>query len=461
MDAATRTNGHSNGHADSADNAATPTRATLLFSVTDSVGALDNALRVLKDFNISLTRIESRPSKSLPRHYDFFVDFDAPSPDVLQSLMDTLASASGKNDESASSVKQVRLISSASMENLAHGNGEGDQVPWFPRKMSDLDSFAEKVLSYGAELDSDHPGFTDKDYRARRAQITENALRYKTGQPLPRVAYTKDEVETWGKVFTRLTDMFKTHACQEHQYIFPLLQANCGYRPDNVPQLDDVSRFLKECTGFTLRPVMGLLSSRDFLNGLAFRVFHSTQYIRHHSSPYYTPEPDVCHELLGHVPLFADPDFADFSQEIGLASLGASDSDLEKLATIYWFTVEFGVCREGDAIKAYGAGLLSSFGELEYCVSDKPEMRPFDPAKMAVQKYPITEFQPLYFVAESFKDMKQKVKEYAAGLKRPFSVRYNPYTETIEVLDTKEKLVRYAQSIKGSLETLMSALEKL
>ncbi|CAN8022792.1 unnamed protein product, partial [Ixodes persulcatus] len=157
---------------------------------------------------------------------------------------------------------------------------------------------------------------------------------------------------------------------------------------------------------------------------------------------------DICHELLGHAPLFADPSFARFSQEIGLASLGAPDDYIERLATCYWFTVEFGICNQDGQLKAYGAGLLSSFGELEYCLSGKPEMKPFDPSVTGEQKYPITEYQPTYFVAESFQHAQKKMREYALSIPRPFTVRYNPYTQNVEIVDTNIQVQNLACDIQ-------------
>ncbi|OPJ80531.1 phenylalanine-4-hydroxylase [Patagioenas fasciata monilis] len=304
-------------------------------------------------------------------------------------------------------------------------------------------------------------GFKDPVYRARRKEFADIAYNYRHGQPIPRVTYTEEEKKTWGTVFRELKSLYPTHACYEHNHVFPLLEKYCGYQEDNIPQLEDISKFLQTCTGFRLRPVAGLLSSRDFLAGLAFRVFHSTQYIRHASKPMYTPEPDICHELLGHVPLFADPSFAQFSQEIGLASLGAPDDFIEKLATVYWFTVEFGLCKEGDSLKAYGAGLLSSFGELQYCLSSKPEIQPLVLEKTSVQKYPVTEFQPVYYVAESFKDAKEKLRKFAQTIPRPFSVRYNPYTQRIEVLDNAKQLKNLADTINSEMGILCNALQKI
>ena len=102
--------------------------------------------------------------------------------------------------------------------------------------------------------------------------------------------------------------------------------------------------------------------------------------------------------------MFAHKDFSDFSQEIGLASLGASERELARLAAIYWFTIEFGMCKEKGSLKAYGAGILSSVGELQYCLTDKPQYKPLDPFEIAQShiNFPISSMQPYYFVADSF-----------------------------------------------------------
>jgi len=137
---------------------------------------------------------------------------------------------------------------------------------------------------------------------------------------------------------------------------------------------------------------------------------------------------------MGHAPLLANPDFAELSQQYGLASLGASDSDIERLATCYWFTIEFGLCREDGDIKAYGAGLLSSFGEMEYaCASKEPKLLPWEPKVAAKVDYPITTYQPTYFVAESLKDAGDKLKFFGENdIARPFHVSYHSLSRTVQ-----------------------------
>ncbi|MFH4974317.1 hypothetical protein AB6A40_001026 [Gnathostoma spinigerum] len=423
-----------------------PSHTSVIFILKQRPGALAETLRIFKDYDVNLMHIESRPSKVHSGCYEVLVEFN-------------------EETDRGKIEKVIELFKRRSKSVIVHDWNSNekqneDSVPWYPSRIRDIDQFANRVLSYGAELDADHPGFKDATYRERRKIFADIAYNYKHGQPIPVVEYTKEEIATWRHVYNQLIDLYPKHACAEFNYIFPLLVANCGYGPERIPQLQEVSDFLKECTGFTLRPVAGLLSSRDFLAGLAFRVFHSTQYIRHSSKPNYTPEPDVCHELLGHVPLFADPDFAAFSQELGLASLGASDEMIKRLATLYWFTVEFGLCLQNGEIKAYGAGLLSSYGELEYSMSGKPAIEPFEPASTAVVEYPITEYQPKYFLAESFADVKTKLTHWAATMPRPYSVRYNPYTQRIETLDKISSVRKLVRDIKADMTTLENALTK-
>jgi len=406
---------------------------------------LEHISGIFRAHKLTVDSIESRPNQG---H-----DSEA---DVMLTVTTTLAS---KNSPVKAAL--IAELSAVAVTLLLLDDGGNPSDPkWFPRYIGDLDHFADRVLSLGDKLDVDHPGAKDAEYLERRAKFADIAINYKYGTPIPKVEYTAKETETWGVVYKKLTLLYKDYACDEFNTAFPLLEENCGFSPDNIPQLEDISCFLKRCTGFQLRPVAGLLTSRDFLAGLAFRVFHSTQYIRHHAKPMYTPEPDVCHELLGHVPLFANKEFAEFSQEIGLASLGASDEDITRLATCYWFSIEFGLCKTADGVKAYGAGLLSSYGELKWCMTDEPERKEFDPDVTCIQEYDTSRFQTTYFVAESFQVAKDQMRVFASKLKRPFQGRYNPYTQSIELLESNHNLKELARQIQSDITILNTALDR-
>uniref|UniRef100_A0A8C7RGE1 Tyrosine 3-monooxygenase n=1 Tax=Oncorhynchus mykiss TaxID=8022 RepID=A0A8C7RGE1_ONCMY len=323
-----------------------------------------------------------------------------------------------------------------------------EKVPWFPRKIRDLDKCNLLITKYDPDMDQDHPGFSDPEYRKRRCFIAELAANYRQGEPLPRVEYTPEEVATWKEVYRTLRTIYPDLACRQFLGGLQQLERECGYGEDSIPQLREVSAFLREKTGFQLRPVAGLLSARDFLASLAFRVFQCTQYIRHASAPMHSPEPDCCHELLGHIPMLADKEFAQFSQ-------------VKTFRLLYWFTVEFGLCKQNGTVKAYGAGLLSSYGELIYALSNEPEYKPFNPEETAIQPYQDQTFQPVYFVSESFEDAKIKMRRYSSSIQRPFSVRYDPFTCSLEVLDQPSKIQHALGQMRDDLKILQSALEKL
>lgn len=387
-------------------------RITLLIELEDRPGALESALRPFARHGVNLTHIESRPRQG--RTFDFHVDCEGRRGDPAVDR--TIA-------ELAWTTVHVMVL-------------DDKEVPWFPRHIAELDLVANNTLDAGGALQADHPGFSDPRYRQRRTAIDRLARRYRHGESFPTVDYNAQEVQTWRDVYQRLAPLRRQYACGAYLAAFRALEAHCGFSPDAVPEGRAVSAFLEARTGFVLRPTPGLLRPRDFLNALAFRVFFATQYVRHHTVPFYTPEPDVCHELLGHAPMFADHAFADLSQEIGLASLGASDEDIERLGRCYWYSVEFGLLHEGGRLKAYGAGVLSSVGEIERaCARDLPDeaLKPWDPESAAREPYPITELQPCYLVADSLQDAKARMRDFCESLSRPFHARYNAAAQRIWV----------------------------
>lgn len=264
---------------------------------------------------------------------------------------------------------------------------------------------ADSLRNDIVQLDPDHPGFRDPDYRTRRNEIARLALNYRRGEPIPEAPYSIQEHDVWRRVWQALQPAHARHACAEYLHCVRRLQLT----PDRIPQLSAVSRHVEAISGFRLEPVAGLVQPRVFLENLAEGVFLCTQYIRHYSTPLYTPEPDVVHEIIGHAATLASERLAELNRLFGRA-VKRTPNDLDRLARIYWFTIEFGVLREGEKLKAYGTGLLSSAGELESM--SKAQLRPFNLDAASVHPYDPTHFQPVLFCANSFEEMYEGLRDY-------------------------------------------------
>ncbi|KAL0968820.1 hypothetical protein UPYG_G00272300 [Umbra pygmaea] len=387
-------------------------RAAIVFSLKNEVGGLVKALKLFQENHVNLVHIESRKSKRRNSEFEIFVDCDS-SHEQLNEIIQLLR-------------KHVNVVDMEAPDNSCRPIPEEDieNVPWFPKKIADLDKCANRVLMYGSDLDADHPGFKDNVYRRRRKHFADLAMNYRHGDPIPRIEFTEEEVATWGVVYRELNKLYPTHACNEYLKNLPLLAKHCECREDNIPQLEDVSRFLRERTGFTIRPV---------------------------AAPTPCTRPNQTHVMTNQ----------SFSQEIGLASLGASDESIQKLATCYFFTVEFGLCKQEGKLRAYGAGLLSSISELKHALSGNAVIKPFDPKVTCKQECIITTFQDVYFVSDSFEEAKVKMREFAKTIKRPFTVRYNPYTQSVDVLKDTPSINSVVEELRHELDIVGDALSRL
>ena len=212
-------------------------------------------------------------------------------------------------------------------------------------------------------------------------------------------AYTDEDHAVWGILYGRRM----AELARSGSGVFLRGAEAIGLRPDRVPDLAEVNRRLDARTGWNAVPVTGFIPARQFFQCLAERRFPTTFTLRPRHQLDYLPEPDIFHDVFGHVPLHADPVFAEFLQGFGaVAARARTDEDVQRMARLFWFTVEFGLVREEGETKVYGSGLISSAGDAANALGPGCDRRPFSLDAVMAQPFEIDRFQDVLFVVDSF-----------------------------------------------------------
>ncbi len=220
-------------------------------------------------------------------------------------------------------------------------------------------------------------------------------------------AYTTEQHATWAELVGRRMPQLREHACREYLDGFEQI----GLREDSLPELSAVSARLAPRTGWESTPVSGFLPADAFFAMLAARMFPTTTWLRSRESMEYTPEPDIFHDVFGHVPMHAHPVFADFLEQYGKVCAGLTDAeDLERMGRLFWFTVEFGLIRQDGGVKVYGSGLISSHGECSKVLAGGCEVKDFDLNAVLEQRFDTGAMQPVLYAVESFEQIYEAAK---------------------------------------------------
>ena len=256
----------------------------------------------------------------------------------------------------------------------------------------------------------------------------------------PWASYTPSDHQVWATLFRRQREVLVGRASDE----FLQAQDAMGMTPDEIPKFEDLNQVLRAATGWELVGVEGLLPELVFFDHLANRRFPVTWWIRKPEQLDYLSEPDLFHDLFGHVPLLMNPVFADYMQAYGLGGVkahGIGEDALVHLTRLYWYTVEFGLIRQGDGLRIYGSGIVSSKGESIHCLeSDAPNRIGFDLERIMRTRYRIDTYQKTYFVIDSFEQLMAATEpDFAPIYKR---LANQPSVPAGNVLDTDEVIHR-------------------
>lgn len=280
------------------------------------------------------------------------------------------------------------------------------------RDRSFLDQTPFALHEYGSIVQTNYPGAHDRAYRERVAALIDASER--AWPNIPRYEYDERENETWrmvSEILIILQDHYSSSAYLEGR-------ERLNLPIHEVPQLDAVSTTMEAATGFMLAPVGGLLDKGEFLSMLANKVMRCTPYVRHPDYPFFTPEPDILHELRGHAPMFVHEPFVEMSLCIGRAARAAVEKGNEELLDLiglfYWYTVEYGLIREGGRDKIFGAGNNGGVQDLLRSVDPTVEKRPFSLDAIRELTIDYDAPQEVFFVAESYEQVAELARELEA-----------------------------------------------
>lgn len=259
------------------------------------------------------------------------------------------------------------------------------------------------------ELEPGHPGLGDEAYVTRRRELFALCRKHRLeelGPPL--IDYTAEETRIWREVTPLLHDLHEQHACSMY------LQAkrDLAITEDEIPQLRHLSDRLRAETNIHLVPAEGALPYRTFYEYIARRGFPVTQFLRHGSHPEFTPEPDMIHDCLGHVPPLMNRDYAELLTLIGKAAASTPvGSQVLALKRFSWFSIEFGLIEDGYKVKVFGAGILSSTGEIPYSLfSPEVTRRPFVTEEVIATDYDPSRMQDHLFIAPSLPFLRRELE---------------------------------------------------